>query len=68
MKQLSTENIDWDSIGGDASIQSLGFDSLTLLDLAYDIQQEFNADFEAEELVGVDTVGALADLLESKAS
>ena len=68
MKQASRESVDWDSVNADTDIKTLGFDSLTILDLVYDVQQEFKLDFEAEELVSIDTVGKLADFLNSKIS
>ncbi|MBN2302411.1 MAG: acyl carrier protein [Lentisphaerae bacterium] len=66
MKQSSQESADWDNIGDDSSIQSLGFDSLSILDLIYDIQQEFGIEFEAEELATVRTVGELVSFLKEK--
>ena len=46
-----------------AEIGELGFDSLSILDLIYDVQQEFGIEFDAEELVNVNTVGDLADFI-----
>ena len=66
MRKTSQAQVDWDSVNADSSIASLGFDSLSILDLVYDIQQEFGFDFEAEELVGIKTVGQLAAFLEKK--
>jgi len=66
MRKTSQAQIDWDSVNADATITSLGFDSLSILDLVYDIQQEFGFEFEAEELVGVKTVCQLAAFLEKK--
>jgi acyl carrier protein len=66
MKQSSKAKVDWNTISPDTAIQSLGFDSLSILDLIYDIQQEFGMEFEAEELVRVKTVRELVDFLEKK--
>jgi len=66
MKESSEAKIDWDQAAAASTIESLGFDSLSILDLIYDIQQEFNVEFEAEDLVNVKTVNELADFLESK--
>ena len=66
MKQSSQEHIDWDAVTEDSTIDSLGFDSLSMLDLIYDIQQEFALEFEAEDLVSVETVGALVAFLEER--
>ncbi|OGV70745.1 MAG: hypothetical protein A2283_19215 [Lentisphaerae bacterium RIFOXYA12_FULL_48_11] len=66
MRKSSQAQVNWDSVNADSAIASLGFDSLSILDLVYDIQQEFGFEFEAEELVGVKTVGQLATFLEKK--
>lgn len=66
MKTSSQEEIDWDAIGPGSGIDSLGFDSLSILDLTYDIQQEFGLEFEAEEMAKVATVQDMIDFLKSK--
>ena len=66
MKKTSQAQVDWKAVNADSTIASLGFDSLSILDLVYDIQQEFGFEFEAEELVGVRTVGQLTAFLEKK--
>ena len=66
MKPSSKSKTDWNAVGPDTAIQSLGFDSLSILDLIYDIQQEFGMEFEAEGLVRVKTVRELVDFLEKK--
>lgn len=64
MKDSSPEPIEWDTLTEETTIGSLGFDSLSILDLIYDVQQAFDIDFEAEALVNIKTVGELADFLE----
>ena len=66
MKQSSQADVDWDSINDESAIESLGFDSLSILDLIYDIQQELGVEFEAEQMVSVTTVGDLATFLLKK--
>jgi len=66
MKQSSQEDVDWDVVGEESTIESLGFDSLSILDLIYDIQQELGFEFEAEEMINIKTVGELATFLEEK--
>ena len=56
--------LNWDALTDETTIGSLGFDSLSILDLIYDVQQAFGIDFEAEELVNINTVGELTDFLE----
>lgn len=66
MRKTSQAKVDWDAVNTDSPIASLGFDSLSILDLVYDIQQELGLEFEAEELVKVKTVGQLAAFLAGK--
>lgn len=66
LKNTSKTQVDWSTVGEDTTIASLGFDSLTILDLIYDVQQQVGVEFEAEEMVGVKTVGQLADFLMQK--
>jgi len=64
MRVSSPEPMDWEALTEETTIGALGFDSLSILDLIYDVQQSFGVDFEAEELVNIGTVGDLADFLE----
>lgn len=66
MKDSSQEDVNWDEMGLASAIDSLGFDSLSILDLTYDIQQEFNIEFEAEEMVKIATVSDMVEFLKSK--
>lgn len=48
-------------------IDALGLDSLTILDLVYDLQQEFDCeDDDVRNLAGLRTVGDLASYLETR--
>lgn len=64
MKRTSKADVNWDALTAESTIASLGFDSLSILDLIYEIQQDLGIEFEAEEIVGVKTVGELAAFLE----
>jgi acyl carrier protein len=67
MKKSSTvEDVDWDAVTVDTEIETLGFDSLSILDLIYDVQQAFGLTFEAEKLTEVRTVGNLVDFLQKE--
>jgi len=66
MKKSCQVPMDWAKVGDSTAIRELGFDSLSILDLIYDVQQEFGLEFDAEELAGVKTVGALVTFLERK--
>jgi acyl carrier protein len=66
MQKNSQVAVNWNSVDASSAIASLGFDSLSILDLIYDIQQHFKVEFDAEEMARVDTVGKLAAFLEAK--
>ncbi len=66
MEESAPEPMDWDKITEETTIGELGFDSLSILDLIFDVQQAFGIEFEAQELVNVNTVGELADFLEEE--
>jgi acyl carrier protein len=64
--KASPKPVDWESVTQETTIASIGFDSLSILDLIYDIQQSFGLEFDAEEMAGVKTVGDLVRFLQSK--
>lgn len=66
MRKTSQSQVDWDKVTDASTIESLGFDSLSILDLTYDIQQEFKVEFDAEEMVKIKTVRDLAEFLQKK--
>ncbi|TFH18312.1 MAG: acyl carrier protein [Lentisphaerales bacterium] len=66
MKESVRKELDWQNVTENSRIAELGFDSLSILDLVYDVQQAFAIDFDAEELVGVRTVDDLVSFLEAR--
>lgn len=66
MKRSSASQVVWDNVTEETAIETLGFDSLSILDLVYDLQQDFGVEFEPEELAGMRTVGQLVDFLARK--
>ena len=66
VRESSEEERDWDAVDGDTTIESLGFDSLTILDLLYDVDQEFGIHLEAAEVIDMKTVGEIAALLKER--
>jgi len=66
MRASSQEEVDWSAVTEQSQIADLGFDSLSILDLVYDIQQGFGVEFEAEQLTAVRTVADLVTFLEQR--
>ncbi|MBN1672920.1 MAG: acyl carrier protein [Kiritimatiellae bacterium] len=63
MKRTSQELVDWNAVTEETAVESLGIDSLAMLDLVYDLQQAFGIEFEPEALIQVKTVGDLTTFL-----
>ena len=59
----ATEEIDWRDYGPQSTIESLGMDSLTILDLLYDVEQEFGVRLEAKDITSIGNIGEMASLL-----
>ncbi len=66
--KASPKPVEWKSVTPGTTIASIGFDSLSILDLIYDVQQAFGVEFDAEQMAGVRTVGDLTRFLASKQS
>ena len=68
ISKASPKPVDWKNVTPETTIASIGFDSLSMLDLIYDIQQGFGVEFDAEQMAGVRTVGDLVRFLASRQS
>lgn len=66
MEESAAEGVDWSSVTEATTIESFGFDSLAVLDLIFDLEQEFGVQIPAEDMLSMDTVGNLAAYLEKK--
>ena len=58
--------IDADQVTEATSLESFGVDSLVLIDLIFDIEQEFNVKLAAEELTAMRTMGDLVGHLATR--
>lgn len=61
--EAAADPIDWSKVDDATTIESLGFDSLTILDLLYDLQEEFGVEIEAKQVLEIATVGEMVDFL-----
>ena len=66
MEYTATEERDRTDFGRSTTIESLGLDSLTILDLLYDIEQETGIELAAKDVVTVSNIGEITDLLVEK--
>jgi acyl carrier protein len=67
LEASSTQPIDWSSLSEATTVASLGFDSLSILDVLYGIEQEFGIELDAGDVIDLRTVGELVTLLEARA-
>ncbi|MCY3971719.1 MAG: acyl carrier protein [Acidobacteria bacterium] len=64
LRDSAVEERDWDAVAPETTIESLGFDSLTILDVLYDVEEEFGVALEPKQVVKTRTVGEIVGLLE----
>ena len=62
----TTTTAELDAVAEDTMIAVLGLDSLAVLDLLFDLEEEFGVQITAEEIQRVATVGDLVTLLERR--
>lgn len=66
MEEAATEPIDWAEVEDSTPLESLGFDSLAILDVLYGVEQEFEIEIDAEEVADLETLGELVAALEER--
>lgn len=55
--------IDVDGLGDASRLADIGLDSLTMLEVLYDVEQRFGVAMDVEAMAGCETAGALVDHL-----
>jgi acyl carrier protein len=63
MPRASQAKVDWSAITPATPIRSLGFDSLSVMDLAYDLSQHFQVEFDLMNAGPLQTVGDVVNLI-----
>ncbi len=66
VEESATEPVDLSNFGPDTTVEDIGLDSLTILDLLYDIEQEIGVEVEAKEIIAFRTIGEITQLLVDK--
>ncbi|MCY3931533.1 MAG: acyl carrier protein [Acidobacteria bacterium] len=64
LRDSAVEEHDWDAVEAETPIESLGFDSLTILDVLYDVEEEFGIALDPKQVVKTRTVGEIITLLQ----
>jgi acyl carrier protein len=66
LKQQKQVRIDPAAIGLESRIDSLGFDSLSILDFIYDVEDRFQVQTQMGDLVQMERVGDLVTYIETR--
>ncbi|MEM8997945.1 MAG: acyl carrier protein [Acidobacteriota bacterium] len=66
LKDNATDDHDWDNVTRETTFEAVGIDSLSILDLLYDVDQEFDIQLEGADVVDMKTLGEIAALLEKR--
>ena len=66
LSRLERVTIDPATVTEDARLDSVGFDSLSILDYMYELETEFDIQMEVAELAGMETVASLVDHVTAK--
>ena len=65
-RQPEQVKIDVSAITEDTRIDRIGFDSISILDFIYDVEDRFRVQTEIADLVSMERVGDLIDYLEAR--
>ena len=66
LRESTASEVDWSTVDESTTIESLGFDSLTILDLLFDIDEEFELETNAKDILDIGTVGEMVTFLEER--
>ncbi|MDH3525655.1 MAG: acyl carrier protein [Acidobacteriota bacterium] len=68
LEASSTQALDWSALSVATTVESLGFDSLSILDVLYGIEQEFGLELDAADVIDLKTVGELVAVMAQRAA
>ena len=66
LRDSTAAEVDWSTVNEETTIEALGFDSLTILDLLFDIDGEFGLETNAKDILDIGTVGEMVTFLEGR--
>ncbi|MCH5171871.1 MAG: acyl carrier protein [Erysipelotrichales bacterium] len=66
IKVMFAKKVKVDELDPNAELKSLGLDSLDLVELIMDIEEQYGIEFDNEELVEFKTVGDVLSAIEKK--
>ena len=66
IKEVLNDKLHGKDLTLDSSFRDLGIDSLDLVDLVFELEEEIGVEFEDEELMSITTVKDLLTLIDKK--
>ena len=66
LKENAPEQVDWATVTEETPIETMGIDSLFMLDLLFDLEDAFGVKIEAKDVVGIKTVGQMVTFLDER--
>ena len=66
IKEVLNDKLHGKALTLDSSFRDLGIDSLDLVDLVFELEEEIGVEFEDEELMSITTVKDLLTLIDKK--
>ncbi len=66
IKQRLSSKVKGKEITEDSNLKDLGIDSLDLVDLVFELEEEIGVEFDDEELLQIKTVQDLMNLIDAK--
>ena len=66
IKEVLNDKLHGKELTLDSSFRDLGIDSLDLVDLIFELEEEIGVEFEDEELISITTVKDLLTLIDKK--
>ncbi len=59
VEESSAERVDWSSVTEATKLETLGFDSLSVLDLIFDVEQTTGVEMVVKDVISMQAVGEL---------
>ena len=66
IKEVLADSLKGKELTMESTFKDLGIDSIELVDIVFNMEEEFGIEFEDEELLALKTVSDLVNLVDSK--
>jgi len=63
IEESAAEEVDWTGVTEETAIESFGLNSLSVLDLLFDLEEEFGIEVSAEDILKMKTTGEMVTLV-----